>query len=242
MTLIYADPIFQMHDTGSHPEHKSRAKVLESLPTSFAGLEFHPALAPTPSQVATIHRPRQLEIIESLVREGGGNIDPDTVVSSQSLEVALSAVATGVDAVVKVLDEKVNNAVCLVRPPGHHATQNQSMGFCLFNNIAVAAAHALARKEVDRVLIVDWDVHHGNGTQDIFYDRENVFFFSIHRYPFYPGSGSAQETGTGKGLGSTLNVPLDFGVSRRAYIEAFTKGLDKAFSSCKPDLVNQCWF
>jgi acetoin utilization deacetylase AcuC-like enzyme len=134
---------------------------------------------------------------------------------------------TGVDA----------TALCLVRPPGHHATGDTSMGFCLFNNVAIAARHAQTAHGAHRVLIVDWDVHHGNGTEAIFYDADDVVFFSIHRYPFYPGTGPAHATGAGRGRGATINVPIAFGTPRERYLAAFEDGLAQAVERAKPDLL-----
>src|SRR5262249_37251587 len=154
-----------------------------------------------------------------LVNHGGGRLDPDTVVCPASLHVALAAAGACVAAVDAVVRGNDKNALCLVRPPGHHATPSHSMGFCLFNNIALAAQHARTAHGLNRILIVDWDVHHGNGTQDVFFADGEVFFYSIHRYGygFYPGTGAADETGTGPGLGKTVNVPVRFGISRSDY-------------------------
>ncbi len=170
---------------------------------------------------------------------GGGSLDADTVVSPASFEVALAAAGACVAAIDAVLAGAHRNALCLVRPPGHHATPTRSMGFCLFNNIALAARHALTAHGVNRVLIVDWDVHHGNGTQDVFYADPAVTFFSIHRYGggFYPGTGAADETGTGPGLGHTLNAPIRYGTSRPDYRAAFGWALEKAAAASKPELV-----
>jgi acetoin utilization deacetylase AcuC-like enzyme len=174
-----------------------------------------------------------------MAARGGGRLDPDTVVSAESFEVGLAAAGACVSAVDAVLRGDDKNALCLVRPPGHHATPTRSMGFCLFNNIALAAHHALTAHSLDRVLIVDWDVHHGNGTQDIFYADPRVLFFSIHRFGmgFYPGTGDADETGESAGLGYTLNAPLRYGTPRNDYRAAFRSALDKAADKIKPQLV-----
>jgi acetoin utilization deacetylase AcuC-like enzyme len=136
-----------------------------------------------------------------------------------------------------VLRGEAKNALCLVRPPGHHALQNSPMGFCLFNNVAVAARVATEEIKLDRVLIVDWDVHHGNATQDMFWTDEQVGFLSIHRYPFYPGTGAADESGGGAGLGSTLNLPIEFGTPVREYMSSLQSALEKFASRIRPQLV-----
>jgi acetoin utilization deacetylase AcuC-like enzyme len=166
-------------------------------------------------------------------------LDVDTIVSSKSYEVALAAAGAGVAAVDAVLSGQDKTALCLIRPPGHHATPTHSMGFCLFNNIALAADHARRVHQLDRILILDWDVHHGNGTQDIFYEDQEIFFLSIHRYGagFYPGTGAADETGSGRGLGYTANVPIRYGTSRKDYFSALKNALDKAADKMKPQLV-----
>jgi acetoin utilization deacetylase AcuC-like enzyme len=149
---------------------------------------------------------------------------------------AAGACVSAVDAVLAGVDP---TALCLVRPPGHHATPTESMGFCLFNNIALAAHHARSRHQLNRVLIVDWDVHHGNGTQDVFYSDGQVFFLSVHRYGhgFYPGTGAAGDTGTGPGLGATVNVPLPYGTPRQKYLERFTSVLETVAGKARPELV-----
>jgi acetoin utilization deacetylase AcuC-like enzyme len=174
-----------------------------------------------------------------LAEHGGGRLDPDTVVSPASFRVALAAAGACSSAVDAVVAGPERRALCLVRPPGHHATPTHSMGFCLFNNVALAAHRARAVHGMNRVLIVDWDVHHGNGTQDAFYEDPAVMFFSAHRYGggFYPGTGAADETGSGRGLGATLNVPLRYGTSRPDYRAAFTRALEKAADASKPELV-----
>ena len=147
------------------------------------------------------------------IAAGGGRIEADTVVSSRSLDAASLTAGAVVDAVTQVFSGDHQNAFCLMRPPGHHALTDGPMGFCLLNHAAIAARHALEQFELRRVMIIDWDVHHGNGTQDIFWEDESVGFFSMHRFPFYPGSGEASEVGAAKGLGTTLNLPIHYGLS-----------------------------
>lgn len=157
--------------------------------------------------------------------------------SEDSFNVARNAAGTAIAAVEQVVAGKYRRALCLIRPPGHHALHAAPMGFCLFNNVAVAARHAVEQLGLVRVLIVDWDVHHGNGTQDAFYSDGRVHFFSVHRSPFYPGTGAADETGTGPGLGAIFNLPLRFGISRRELIERFHNMLESAAARAKPELI-----
>jgi acetoin utilization deacetylase AcuC-like enzyme len=161
----------------------------------------------------------------------------DTVVSGESYEVAIRAAGGVVNAVDLVMEKKLERAFCAVRPPGHHATPDRGMGFCVFNNIAVGARHAQAKYGVERVAIVDWDVHHGNGTQDIFVEDGSVFFFSTHQYPWYPGTGAANERGTGKGEGTVLNAPFGAGTGMDEIGEAFRAGFGKAMEEFRPELV-----
>ncbi|MHB1422554.1 MAG: histone deacetylase family protein [Gemmataceae bacterium] len=242
MTLLYTDPLFLRHDTGPHPETADRLRAITTrldktdLPSRCHPGAYRPLTAET---VAQVHSSRMVRSVEDKAVHGGGRLDSDTVVSSASFTVALAAAGACVSAVDAVLRGDDSNALCLVRPPGHHATPTRSMGFCLFNNIALAAHHALSVHSLDRLLIVDWDVHHGNGTQDAFYSDPRVLFFSIHRFGmgFYPGSGDADETGEGAGLGYTLNVPLRYGTSRQDYRAAFRSALDKSADKIKPQLV-----
>jgi acetoin utilization deacetylase AcuC-like enzyme len=242
MTLLFSDPIFLRHETGRHVEVPARLRSITAL-LEARGLTSRCAARPfkplTPAAVLQVHEPAVVHRAQQLAEQGGGLLDADTVVSRESFQVALAAAGACVAAVDAVLQEAETTALCLVRPPGHHATPSHSMGFCLFNNIALAAAHARARHGLNRVLIVDWDVHHGNGTQDIFFADSQVYFFSIHRFGmgFYPGTGNADETGTGPGLGSTLNVPVSYGTSRRDYQALFNNALAKAADRIKPELV-----
>ncbi|MFN4258437.1 MAG: histone deacetylase [Gemmataceae bacterium] len=242
MTLLYTDPLFLQHDTGRHPETANRLRVVTARlqKTELIKQCHHGTSQPLSEEaVAEVHSPRQIQSVKQLAAHGGGHLDPDTVVSPMSFQVALAAAGAGVAAVEAVLKGEGRNALCLVRPPGHHATPTRSMGFCLFNNVALAARHAQKRHGLTRVLIVDWDVHHGNGTQDIFYDDGMTAFFSIHRYGagFYPGTGAADETGHGKGLGLIFNAPIRHGTSRQDYHDRFTHHLEKAADKIKPELV-----
>jgi acetoin utilization deacetylase AcuC-like enzyme len=187
--------------------------------------------------LSRVHRPEYVAVVEQFAKRGGGRIEADTVVSPASYEVACLAAGAVADAVDRVIRGEEGNAFCLIRPPGHHALERGAMGFCLFNHAAIAARVATAEHQLDRVLIVDWDVHHGNGTQDTFWTDPQVGFFSIHRWPFYPGTGDADETGSGAGLGTTINLPIHFGIERKDYLARFTTALEKFADKLRPQLV-----
>jgi acetoin utilization deacetylase AcuC-like enzyme len=238
---LFTDSVFVEHDTGgTHPESPRRlARVWELLAEApvtkeFQSLDFRPA---TVDELTRVHTPEHVETVRRHCAAGGGRIEADTVTSRRSFEVAAKAAGAAITAVDGVLSGSVPRALVLARPPGHHAVRDGAMGFCLFNNVAVAAAHALAVHDLDRVLIVDWDVHHGNGTQDLFYESERVGFFSSHRHPFYPGSGLVEETGSGTGLGTKFNLPLPFGTPRREFLARFESVLTDAARACRPQLV-----
>ncbi len=171
------------------------------------GLELVEAPAATREQLERVHDPAHVDSIEELSARGGGNIDLDTLASAGSWEAALHAAGGAVHATERLLSEG-GFAFCGLRPPGHHAERGRAMGFCLFNNVAVAAAHAIAEGGVERVLVLDWDVHHGNGTEAIFYSSPQVLYSSIHQSPLYPGTGAATDTGSGEGEGYTVNLPV----------------------------------
>ena len=241
MTLLYSDPRFLDHNTGrGHPERPERLKQISALLDS-TGLTkrcIRPSWQPaTLERIERVHEGFYVKSVAELAARGGGRLDPDTVVGSDSFDVARLAAGAAGDAVDRVLAGEDRTALCLVRPPGHHALPDRAMGFCLFNNIAVAARAAIDEHGLDRVLIVDWDVHHGNGTQDIFYADGRVGFLSIHRWPFYPGTGAADETGTGAGLGTTKNLPIEFGTPRNVYREEFRQELEHFADRIKPQLV-----
>lgn len=237
---LYADPIFLDHQTGDHPETPERLRHLYTwLPPRpvyqrYAAGSFEAA---NREQLERVHDPAYIDHLRDYAGRGGGRIEADTVVSRKSFDVAAKAAGATIAAVDAVLAGETPRALCLVRPPGHHALVTAPMGFCLFNNVAIAARHALVRHRLNRVLIVDWDVHHGNGTQDIFYDSGDAWFFSVHRSPFYPGTGAADETGRGRGLGTKFNLPLRFGTTRKAFREQFQTTLEQAATKCRPELI-----
>jgi acetoin utilization deacetylase AcuC-like enzyme len=241
MTLLYYDPRFLEHDTGrGHPERPLRLEriVARLEETGLLAQCERPQWQPaTRQRLELVHEPGHIDRISALAERGGGQLDPDTVVSPASPEVARLAVGAACDAFDRVLAGRAKTALCLVRPPGHHALPERAMGFCLFNNVALAAQVAVAEHGLDRVLIVDWDVHHGNGTQDIFYADGHVGFFSAHRWPFYPGTGAADETGVGEGLGSTLNLPITIDTSRQKYLGLFRHELEQFAARMRPQLV-----
>ena len=201
------------HDTGAHPENIRRIPAIEAAmeAAGWPGVERVEAPAATAEQLLRVHPAAHIERIEGLSAGGGGAIDLDTVTSAGSHEAALHGAGAAVMAVDRVLGGEESFAFCCTRPPGHHAESDRAMGFCLVNNAAVAARHALAEHGVERVLILDWDVHHGNGTQEIFYADPAVLFASIHQSPLYPGTGAAGETGAGEGEGYTVNLPVPAG-------------------------------
>ena len=195
---------------------------------------------PSPVSAETlqlVHTPEHVETIRRLTASGGGHVDADTVASKGSWEAALRAAGGLVEAVDKVSRGELDNAFCLVRPPGHHATPGQAMGFCLFNSVAIAAQWLIAERRANRVAILDFDVHHGNGTQDAFYTRSDVLYISTHQYPLYPGTGHWRETDTGDGTGYTLNISLPPGSGDEVYSQVLADIVKPAVRRYAPDFV-----
>jgi acetoin utilization deacetylase AcuC-like enzyme len=227
--------VFRRHDPGPHPERPARYDaVFEAVAASGAEVAEAPP-APLDALLA-VHDRRYLEALERLCAEGGGALDPDTVVSAASYDAAIRASGAAVAAVDAVLAGDIGSALTCGRPPGHHAERATAMGFCIVNHVAVAAAHARA-VGVERVAVLDWDAHHGNGTQAAFWDDPTVLYVSLHQFPFYPGTGATTERGGGEGAGATVNIPLAAGTGSEVFLEAFRTRALPALRGFDPGLL-----
>lgn len=238
-TGLLCDDVYVLHKTAQgHPESPQR---LIAVQKAVAGISNLTPIAPrraTLEEVALCHDPAYIKATLDAISGGAQELARgDVTVGPESGEVALQAVGGVLNAVDAVVTRKVGNAFCAVRPPGHHALPAAAMGFCLFNNIAIAARHAQKHHGLDRVAIVDWDVHHGNGTQDVFYSDDSVLFFSTHQSPWYPGSGLAHERGNGPGEGLTINCPFEAGAGGREIRGAFQEELLPALKKFQPELI-----
>lgn len=242
MTTAYlTDKSYTQHDFPGHPEHAGRIeavwKQLGASGLSEQLLQISPAAA-NDEQILAVHTQQHLRRLIAVARgERTVRLDPDTYALPVSLDVARLAAGAVIGAVDAVLAAQADNALAIVRPPGHHATADRAMGFCLLNNVAIAARHAQSARGIERVLILDYDVHHGNGTNDIFYADPSVCFISIHQSPFYPGTGALDETGGGAGRGYTLNIPLAGGHGDASYRRLFEEVVRPAVERFEPDLM-----
>jgi acetoin utilization deacetylase AcuC-like enzyme len=234
-------PQYLKHDTGfGHPERADRLRAIErkieasGLKNQLVDLPARPA---TSKEIQLVHDKNYVEEVARAAEGCGTYLDPDTFVSPGSFDAALLAAGGLLEAVDRVVGGEVDHAFAMVRPPGHHAEATHAMGFCLFNNVAVAAQYLIEKHGYKRVAVVDYDVHHGNATQHMFYDRADVFYLSTHRYPFYPGTGAAEETGKGAGAGYTLNCPMGAGCGDEEYREVLSEKIIPALREYRPDFL-----
>ncbi len=241
-TGLLLDALFKKHETGAgHPERVARYEAISRVLSERGIVGKARKLAPrvaTEDEVTLCHTPGYLALVKREIGEGTHLLSTgDTMVCGESFDVALNATGGLLNAVDAAIEGTVNNAFCAVRPPGHHATADRGMGFCIFNSVAIAARYAQRRHGLERVAIIDWDVHHGNGTQDIFYEDGSVFYFSTHQSPLYPGTGHPGETGVGAGKGMTLNAPFPAGAGMAEIGGVFRERFVPAMESFKPELV-----
>ncbi len=241
-TALLLDPVYKQHDPGpGHPEEPGR---YDAVTRAIEKTKLLPKLqrvavrVATEDEIALVHGREYIAKVQREIAAGAHELSTgDTNVGPKSFDVAVRAVGGVLNAVDAVVGGKAARAFCAVRPPGHHAGPSRGMGFCIFNNIAIAARYAQRKHGLAKVMIADWDVHHGNGTQDTFYSDGSVFFMSTHQSPWYPGTGPANETGEGKGKGCTMNFPFEAGSGRAEILGVFREDLRRAADAFKPDLV-----
>ena len=239
-TGYISDPFYLKHENEPHPENPGRLNAIQKNIESskyYNNLTLIQPRKATLEDITKIHDKGYIKSVEDSCRNGVRNLDADTVISPDSYQAALLSAGAGLEAVDKILEGTVENAFCAVRPPGHHAEQNKAMGFCLFNNVGVIARYAQNVQKLEKVFIFDWDVHHGNGTQHSFYKDSSVYYTSIPQTPFYPAPGGVDETGTGDGLGSNLNLPMRAYSCDTDYINAIEHKLIPVIQKFNPDLI-----
>ena len=240
-TGIVKDYTYLEHDPGSfHPETPRRLQaiyeMLESLDMKGNYVAIKPRSA-SHGEIAMNHGDSYIDLVSGTAGKRHYSLDPDTQTSARSYEAALLAAGGVCNAIDSVMEGKVDNAFALVRPPGHHAEYGSGAGFCIFNNIAIGARHAIKKHGMKRILIVDWDLHHGNGTQHSFYNDRRVLYFSTHQSPFYPGTGGVSETGRDEGLGYTINVPLRSGPGDAEFVKIYRRILEPVAKRYEPELI-----
>ena len=239
-TGITFDPVFLKHDQPGHPESSKRLESIlaglkeKGLYEKVKNLESRLAKI---DEIAVCHTKEYVKYVKEFCEQGGGYFDPDTYSNKYSFIAAATAVGSSIDLTIAVIKEEIKNGFALLRPPGHHALSNRSMGFCLFGNIAIAAKTALTHTGINKVAIVDFDVHHGNGTQALVGDDPNILFISTHQYPFYPGTGSSREIGDGDAEGAVINIPLQAGVGDEGFKTVYEKIVIPALHRFQPDLI-----
>jgi acetoin utilization deacetylase AcuC-like enzyme len=237
VSLIFSSKFLNHQTPAGHPERVERAEVMQSVVAAWTqrgGVAQEPRPA-TRAELLRVHSQQHLDTIDRTAGRAV-SLDPDTATSPESRDVALLAAGAALGGVDAIVQSRATRVMALVRPPGHHAERDRAMGFCLYNNVAAAAAHALTLG-MERIVVMDYDVHHGNGTQWMFYEDPRVLYISTHQYPFYPGTGAAEDIGRGKGAGFTLNVPLEAGATDGDYQDAFKVVVIPAIDQFKPELV-----
>jgi acetoin utilization deacetylase AcuC-like enzyme len=241
MTTGYVyDDVFLKHNLPGHPENRSRLEqTMALLETSgmLGRLAHIPARPATREELTRVHRSAYVDQVQAISEKGGGYLDPDTYTNLHSYQAALVAAGGLIEATLAVIDGRVDSAFALLRPPGHHAMPGRGMGFCLFGNVAIAARAARLDRGLDRVLIVDFDVHHGNGTQAMVEDDPAICFISTHQYPYYPGTGAAEETGRGPGQGTVVNIPLSPGAGDQVFRQLYQQVVIPVARRFAPDLI-----
>lgn len=239
MLKVFYDPAFMLHDGGpEHPESPSRLGAVMDAARSINGIQItENCREATQDELALVHKQDYIARVRGLSGEKTVMLDPDTPLSPYSYQAALRAAGSVIEAVDFAFAAKGNRAFCAVRPPGHHAEPDRAMGFCIFNNIAIGAAYAIKQKLTDKIAIIDWDVHHCNGTQKMFYDNPQVMVVSLHQYPFYPGTGGSFESGEAAGLGFTINLPMWPGGGDNEYRMAFNDIILPAIQNFRPRLL-----
>ncbi len=232
-----SDPFYLRHETEPHPENPGR---LTAIQNRLESSEFYNNLIPiqprkaTAKEISRVHDSGYVASVEKSCADGVRNLDADTVISSDSYDAALLSAGAGISAIDQLIDGNIHNAFCAVRPPGHHAEQDHAMGFCLFNNVGVAARYAQKTKGLNKIFIFDWDVHHGNGSQHSFYSDPSIYYSSMHQYPFYPGTGSQVEKGN---FNNVLNIPVPSGFGSTEYKQLFNEQIFPFIQNFHPDLL-----
>ncbi len=233
-------PQYLKHGTESHPENSGRLNAIQEtmeLSNIYSHLHFPEPRRATDNELAENHDISHIKNVRDSCQNGVQNLDGDTFICADSWDAAILSSGAGLTAIDQIISGELDNAFTAVRPPGHHAEKGRAMGFCLFNNVAIAARYAIKKHKLNRVCIFDWDVHHGNGTQHSFYSNSSVHYSSIHQYPFYPGTGDKNETGTGDGLGTTLNFPLNAFAGDSIYLDIIQNKLIPEIQNFKPELI-----
>ena len=242
-TGLYTNPIFLEHNTGQHPENANRLRaILDKLESDklMGKFKVEAGRTATSAEIKMLHTEKLISEVETASESGAQTLHTrDCVISAQTYKASLHAVGSVLDAALEVAERRLDNAFCAVRPPGHHAEFDTAMGFCFFNNIALAAEFLSREMGFQRILIIDFDVHHGNGTQHFFEERSDIFFVSMHQDPrtCYPGTGFAKENGRGVGTGYTLNVPVPPGIEDTEYLQIFSTDVKPKLEEYNPDFV-----